>query len=54
MTEYTDREELILQKLIRNEIRAAEELPWLDLDYVEDLKTIYNKMSQDHWEGYND
>jgi hypothetical protein len=54
MTEYTDREELILQKLIRQEIRGAGELPHLDEEYVNDLKMIYNKMSQDHWEGYDD
>jgi len=33
------------------EIRGAEELPHLDIDYIEDLKTIYGKMSEDHWEG---
>lgn len=51
---FSDREEMILQKLIRMEIREAEELPHLDIDYIEDLKTIYNKMSEDHWEGYED
>ena len=54
MTDYTPREELILQKLIRMEIRGAGELPHLDEEYINDLKTIYDKMSEDHWAGYDD
>jgi hypothetical protein len=50
--DLTIREEMILQKLIRYEVDAAFRLPHLDEGYVNDLKTIYNKMSEDHWEGY--
>lgn len=52
MAEFTEREELTLQKLIRMEIQGAKKLPWEDVDYINDLGLIYNKFSKDHWEHY--
>lgn len=49
---FTEWEELVLQKLIKNEIQGAFELPHLDEDYVRDLKNLYEKFPVDHWKDF--
>ncbi len=53
MAEFTEREELIMQKCIRQEIKSAKSLPFEDYDYINDLKIIYSKLGPDQWEGYD-
>lgn len=53
MAEFTGREELILQKCIRAEIKAAYGLPYIDEAYINDLNDIYDKLGPDQWEGFD-
>ncbi len=49
----TEKEELIIQKLIRQEKRGNQQLPWPSEDYQKELDVLYKKISKvDHWEGY--
>lgn len=49
----TEREEVILQKLIRHEKEGNMQLPWPSEDYQKDLDVLYKKISKvDHWENY--
>jgi hypothetical protein len=54
MYKLTEKEQIILQKLIRQEKSFAFELPHLDESYVSQLDVLYKKVGygEDHWEGY--
>jgi Tfp pilus assembly PilM family ATPase len=53
MKNLTEREETILQKLIRHEKEANGSLPFPSEEYQRDLDVLYKKVSKvDRWEDY--